>query len=211
MLPREKAIKHGFDSLLDYELIAILLRTGYKNNNVFKLAKDLSDTYGLVKLMSFSYQELVSIKGVSEVKALDLLCVKEISRRLAFDDIYRTNVITNKDDLIKWLQYEVGLLSQEVFIAIYLDVKNRIITYKKLFIGTLDISVVHPREIFKGAVLSSASKIICVHNHPSGDVSPSKSDINITHILKELGEMMGILLIDHLIISNNKSYSCIND
>ena len=175
---------------------------------ILTLTSELMNKYDLKTLLSLQYSQLIQIKGISQAKALELLACVEIVKRLFYYKIENADVIKNKADIYDWLQMKLGLLNQEHFLVIYLNVKNRIIDYQVLFVGTVDVSVVHPREVFKQAFIVSASKIICVHNHPSTDLTPSINDIKLTKVLIETGKLFGIPVLDHLIIANNGYYSC---
>lgn len=166
------------------------------------------ETYDLKTLLSLNYHQLIKIKGINHAKALELLACVEIVKRLFYYKVENTDIIKNKADIYDWLQMKLGLLNQEHFLVIYLNVKNRIIDYQVLFVGTVDVSIVHPREVFKQAFIVSASKIICVHNHPSTDLTPSTNDLKLTKVLIETGKLFGIPVLDHLIIANNGYYSC---
>ena len=206
--PREKAWRYGVESLSDAELLAILVRNGYKGKSSLQIASEILRLYPLPQLPYLEINNLTEIKGIKEIKALELLANFELVRRISEREVIKRDVVSNQTVLLEWVRKEIGYAQQEHFIAIYLSIKNHIIAYKKLFSGTLNTSVVHPREIFKWAVYYSAAKIICVHNHPSMDCSPSKQDIALTELLVEAGEMMGIPIVDHLIVSG-KSYRSI--
>ena len=208
--PREKAWNYGIKNLSHEELLAILIRSGYKGNSSLQIARTILQYYDLEKLPYLEIQHLIEIKGIKEIKALELLASFELARRVSERKIYQRDIISNQKMLLDWIRKEIGYDNQENFIAIYLSTKNHIITYKKLFLGTLNSSIVHPREIFKWAVYHSAAKIICVHNHPSMDCNPSLQDQKLTSLLVEAGELMGIPVIDHLIISGESHCSILN-
>ncbi|SHI49359.1 DNA replication and repair protein RadC [Clostridium cavendishii DSM 21758] len=205
--PREKIIKYGPDSLSNVELLALLLRTGTSSENVITLSsRILKEVHGLNGLFSASAEELMCIKGVKEAKATQILALCEIFKR--FRSFEKSEYkISSPKDVAELLTDEVRSLEQEVFILIMLNTKNVVIGKKELFKGTLNSSVVHPREVFKEALKKSANSIIISHNHPSGDPTPSKEDVNITLRIKECGKLIGIDLIDHIIIGNNKFIS----
>ena len=206
--PREKAIKFGIESCSNRDLIAIMLRSGISNKSVLQLADEvLMKERNLGTLQCLSLEQLISIKGIKKAKAIELLACFELSKRISKDQIFDDVVIDHPSVLTQWLNKEIGFLKQENFIAIYLDTKNKIIFQKTIFIGCLDRSVVHPREIYREAVRVNASKIMVVHNHPSGDLTPSQSDLIVTQRIKEVGQVMGIPLMDHLIVGNNKYFS----
>lgn len=205
--PREKALEYGLSALCDYELIAIILRSGYQGVSATSLAQQVLDKYPLDKLSNISINDLTKIKGIKETKALELLVCFELSKRVSLYIGKREDVINNPRALLNFIKSEIGSLSNEQFLVVCLNTKNVIIKYKIMFIGTVDVTVVHPRDIFKFAIKNNATRIICAHNHPSGDVTPSKQDIEITKVIKETGDMVGIPLLDHIIVSNSEVYS----
>ena len=201
--PIEKLLQFGVNTLSHDELLAIVLRTGTKGENVIELSKRLLwELNGLDGLLDVSYEEVSKIKGIKKVKACQIIAIMEIVNRV------RTLKSQNKEIKISSLLInEIANLNQEVFKLILLNTKNIVISTKDIFKGTLNSSVVHPREVFKEAVQRGSANIIVCHNHPSGDPNPSKEDINITIRLKECGRIMGIELLDHIIIGNNKYVS----
>lgn len=205
--PREKALRFGLKSLTDRELLAILLQSGNKNHTVFEIADDiLKITDGLAKLFDLHPNALMDIPGIREGKALQLMASIELCRRALQAKAYET-VIRVPEDLVRWFQLEYGYAKQEHFIAVYLNTKGKIISHHVLFIGTLNESCVHPRDIFKEAFLENACSVIVLHNHPSGDPAPSQEDIRFTLKLKEIAAMMSVQFLDHLIISKNDWFS----
>nr|WP_152614651.1 DNA repair protein RadC [Jeotgalibacillus alimentarius] len=206
--PRERFIKQGPQSLSNQELIAILLRTGSRDESVINLANKLLQEFnGLRSLKEASYDELTSIKGIGDAKAVQVLAAVEVGRRIAnitFEDRF---TIRSPEDGASFLMDELRFLTQEHFVALYLNTKNQIIHQQTIFIGSLNSSIVHPREVFKEAFKRSAASIICAHNHPSGDPAPSKEDIDVTRRLVECGKMIGIEVLDHLIIGEKKYVS----
>lgn len=200
--PRERALQYGIDSLSNRELLAIIIKSGYSGVSVLDMVDSLLEKYDLKAISQLSYPELMKIKGLKQAKALELMACFELSKRLLKEECQFKNIITNRCDLITWLKHEIGMKQQEHFMAIYLDTQNRMIRYKILFVGTLNTSIVHPREIFKEAVSCSAAKVIAVHNHPSGQCIPSQKDIELTRLLVKAGELMGIPLVDHIIVGN---------
>ncbi|MDO4466194.1 MAG: DNA repair protein RadC [Bacillota bacterium] len=205
--PREKALRFGFDVLSDEELLAIILQNGNRHTLVFEMAKEVLDrSEGLSKLFDLSVNELMQIPGIKEAKALNLMASVELCKRVLRKSVYQT-VIQSPVDVFNWFQMEIGFDKQEQFVVIFVDSKLRIITHKILFKGTLTESSVHPRNIYKEAFLANAHSILCVHNHPSGDPTPSQADISFTQQLFEIGMMMGIELRDHIIVGRNKWFS----
>jgi len=207
--PRERFKKYGKENLTNEELIAIILKTGTKNKTVKDLSLEiLSHINSIAELKNLNLKQLTKINGVGEVKAIELLSAIELGKRIYSykSDIKKIN-INNPNNIIK--KYEELFIEkdQERFYVIYLDTKNNILKEKLLFIGTLNKSLIHPREIFKQAYQLSSDKIICIHNHPSGDPTPSKEDIITTIKINEIAIIHGIILLDHIIIGNNKYYS----
>ncbi|HZG60693.1 MAG TPA: DNA repair protein RadC [Anoxybacillus sp.] len=206
--PRERLISDGPESLANHELLAILLRTGTKNESVLQLANRLLNHFeGLRLLKDATIEEITSIKGIGTAKAVQILAAIELGRRISrlqYDERY---VIRSPEDGAKYVMEDMRFLSQEHFVCLYLNTKNQVIHRKTVFIGSLNASIVHPREVFKEAIKRSAASIICAHNHPSGDPTPSREDIEVTKRLVECGRMIGIELLDHLIIGDRKFVS----
>lgn len=207
--PRERLINNGVTSLSTEELLAIIIKNGTKNKSAKILASEiLSKTDNFKNIEILNYDFLKSIKGIGPAKACDIVASIELGKRLN-RSIRSLNGIKFNNSFLVFDYYKniIGDKKQEYFYAIYLDSNKKIIKDKLLFMGTLNNSVVHPREVFKEAYLVSASSFICIHNHPSGNVLPSNEDICITNKLKEIGMMMGIPLVDHIIIGLEKYYS----
>ncbi|MBO8177510.1 MAG: DNA repair protein RadC [Bacillus sp. (in: Bacteria)] len=206
--PRERFIQNGPQSVSNQELLAILLGTGTKEESVLQLANRLLVYFeGLRMLKDTSLEELMAVKGIGKAKAVQLLASVELGRRihnLTFEDRY---VIRSPEDGAKYVMEELRFLSQEHFVCLYLNTKNQVMHKQTVFIGSLNASIVHPREVFKEALRRSAASLICVHNHPSGDPTPSREDIEVTRRLVECGQMLGIEVLDHLIIGEKKYVS----
>ncbi|MED4969525.1 RadC family protein [Parageobacillus toebii] len=206
--PRERLLSSGPESLADHELLAILLRTGTKEESVLQLAHRLLKHFeGLRLLKDATIEEITSIKGIGTTKAVQILAAIELGRRIGRLSYNGRYVIRSPEDGAKYVMEDMRFLSQEHFVAIYLNTKNQVIHRKTIFIGSLNASIVHPREVFKEAIKRSAASIICVHNHPSGDPTPSREDIDVTKRLAECGRIIGIELLDHLIIGDQKFVS----
>lgn len=206
--PREKMLKDGVESLSNVELIAVILRTGSKNKSVMELADELLkiDNEGIRFLKSASIEELCEIEGIGISKASLIKAALELGIRVAESEVIRYQV-KNPWDIYKYYMESMRYLKEEVFKTVLLNTKNEIITDIDVSRGTLNSSLVHPREVFKNAIKKSANKIILIHNHPSGNVEPSKEDINITDRLIECGKIIGIEIIDHIIIGDGIYYS----
>lgn len=205
--PREKLLFYGAQFLSNEELLAIILRTGNKDSNVVELSyRIIHSVGGLNGLFKASAKELMKVKGVKEAKATQILAMCELYKRFKVSELTQVK-ISKPSDVAELVLDELRMLRQEVLILLTLDTKNKVISKKEIFKGGLNSSLVHPREIFREAVKDSAASIIICHNHPSGDPTPSRDDINITTRLKECGKMMGIELLDHLIIGDNRFIS----
>ena len=205
--PREKALRYGLESLSDLELVALILQSGNKNRSVFEIASDvLKESEGLSKLMQMHVNTLMQIQGIREVKALQLLASVELSKRVIKSKVYHAPIL-KPEDVIEWFKFEYGTMSQECFIALYLDTKSKLISHRVLFKGTLNESVVHPREVFKEAFLQNANSVLIAHNHPSGDCTPSKADFEVTYKMVRVAMTMGVCLVDHIIVCKNQYYS----
>lgn len=207
--PVEKLLIRGPESLNNAELLAIILRTGTKEENIITLSnRIISELDGLEGLLDAGIEEITKIKGIKNKKASQILAVGELVRRISKDVLLKKrNKISSPNDIAKILMKDMVFLKQEVLKLVMLDTKNNIIGLKDVFVGSLNTSIVHPREIFKEALKRSSSSIIVCHNHPSGDPTPSKEDIDITIRLKECGKIIGIDLLDHLIIGKNRYVS----
>ncbi|MFC5558165.1 DNA repair protein RadC [Ureibacillus thermophilus] len=206
--PRERLIKQGPQSLSNVELIAILLRTGTKQESVLSLANRVLTYFEkLHELKYATLEEIMSIKGIGQAKAVQLLAAIELGRRLSQKQIDSRFAVRSPKDAASYLMPEMSSLQQEHFVALYLNTKNQVIHKQTIFIGSLNSSIVHPREIFKEAIKRSAASIICAHNHPSGNAAPSPEDIEVTKRLQEAGYIIGIELIDHLIIGDHQYFS----
>lgn len=206
--PIEKLLMNGPETLSNPELLAIILRTGTRGENIISLStRILSEFNGLDGLLEAGLDEITSIKGIKNIKASQIIALGELVRRINKLEITRGRQIVSPRDIAEVIMKDMVFLKQEVLKLIMLDTKNNIVGVKDVFKGSLNTSIVHPREIFKEALKKSSSSIIICHNHPSGDPTPSKEDINITIRLKECGKIMGIDLLDHLIIGNNKYIS----
>jgi DNA repair protein RadC len=203
--PREKLVLRGSQSLTDAELLAILLRTGKKGVSVVQLAQEIISMHGnLAKLAVKSLQNLTTINGIGKDKAATLIAALEIGRRVQSQSKWlHDKKITSPSEVAE--KY-IPLLKDELkerFMILCLNSSNKIIREEVISIGSLNASVVHPREVFKAAVENSAAGIILLHNHPSGNPDPSNEDINITKKLVEGGKLLDVPVFDHIIIAGN--------
>ncbi|WP_286676642.1 RadC family protein [Peribacillus asahii] len=206
--PRERFLQDGPESLSNQELFALLLRTGTKEESVLQMANRLMDAFEELRLLKeASIEELTAIKGIGEAKAIQLLAAVELGRRIHRVNNQERYVIRSPEDGAKYCMEEMRFLTQEHFVCLYLNTKNQVLHKRTVFIGSLNASIVHPREVFKEAFRRSAASIICLHNHPSGSPDPSKEDIEVTKRLVECGKIIGIDLLDHIIIGEHKYVS----
>lgn len=200
--------KHGVQSLADHELLAIILRTGTKGKNVMGLALDiLSEAESIDRLRHISLQELMKIPGIGKVKASEILAAVEFGRRVSQSTQVKEGTVSSSTWVGNYLQNELAHLKQENVMALYLNTKNEIIKKDIVFIGSLNTSVAHPREIFNRAISYSAARIILAHNHPSGNVDPSEADLSFTRRMLDAGELLGIEVLDHFIIGEHNYLS----
>lgn len=209
--PVEKMERYGKESLSDAELFAVIFRMGTRKINAVDLARQLLGRHkgdkALVQLYQDSLCELQEISGIGRVKAAQVHAVLELSKRIAKQHQDQTTKINSANVVANIYMEDMRHLKQEHFKVIYLDTKNKIIADENISIGSLNASIVHPREVFKNAVKRSANSIIAMHNHPSGDPTPSREDIEITKRIKQAGELLGITLLDHIIIGDHRYIS----
>jgi len=206
--PRERLITDGPGSLSNHELLAILLRTGTKDESVLQLSNRMLRQFeGLRMLKDATVEEITSIKGIGTAKAVQIMAALELGRRIGRLQYEERYVVRSPEDGAKYVMEEMRFLSQEHFVCLYLNTKNQILHKQTIFIGSLNASIVHPREVYKEAFKRSAASIIAIHNHPSGDPTPSREDIEVTKRLVECGKIIGIELLDHLIIGEHKYVS----
>ena len=206
--PRERLVKYGVKNISNEELISIILKTGTKDKSVKELSNMILSKYSdISNLKELEIQDIMKIKGIGKVKAIELIASIELGRRVYIDKNIDELKIKGSIDVYDYFNDLLKDKKQEHFYAVYLDNKKKVITKKLLYIGTINGSVAHTREIFKTAYLVSASFIICVHNHPSGDPSPSNEDIVFTNKLMEIGKLNNIPVLDHIVIGKNCYYS----
>ncbi|MEG6614885.1 DNA repair protein RadC [Peptococcaceae bacterium 1198_IL3148] len=206
--PRERLLSVGAVSLSNIELLAILLRTGTKQMSALDLASQLFVHFkDLAGLLDATVEELAALKGIGQVKAVQIKAALEVGRRLALMPAAERTTIQSPDDAALLMMDDMRYLDREHFKAVLLNTKNQVLAIETISVGTLNSSVVHPRELFKVAIKKSSAHIILVHNHPSGDPTPSREDIEITRRIQEGGEILGISVLDHLIIGDNKFVS----
>lgn len=206
--PRERVLKYGIEKVSNEELISIILSTGSKNISVKELSLKVLELINNIKEMSdLTVNKLCEIKGIKQAKAISLLASIELGKRVYLSGNEKIKKFDNTVKVYKYFKNIFIHETQEKFYVLYLNSKKELIKSALLFKGTLNYSTVHPREIFKYAFLYSASSMIIVHNHPSGNSRPSLSDDDITKKLFKIGDFIGIKVIDHVIIGNNNYYS----
>ncbi|OIJ10563.1 hypothetical protein BKP37_18710 [Anaerobacillus alkalilacustris] len=206
--PRERLLKEGAQALSNHELIATILGSGTKQESVIQLSQRILHHFnGLRLLKEATVEELKSIKGIGDTKAVQLLAAIELGSRIHKLQVEDRFIIRSPEDVSRYVMEDMRFLTQEHFVCLYLNTKNHVIFKKTIFIGSLNASIVHPREIYKEAFRHSAASIICLHNHPSGDPAPSREDIEVTKRLVESGKVIGIEVLDHIIIGEKKFVS----
>ncbi|MYB58594.1 MAG: JAB domain-containing protein [Gemmatimonadetes bacterium] len=205
-MPREKLERLGPEGLRDEELLAILLRTGYEGRNVLEISHGIVKRYPVNKLVDMDLKELTTIKGIGRAKAAGLVAGFELAKRGLNQGIGIEPTITSPADVLGLLT-DIKDLRKEYFVALFLNARNQVICRENVSVGSLNASLVHPREVFVPAVGSSAASVILAHNHPSGDVTPSREDIELTRRMVQAGEIMGIEVLDHLIVGSERFLS----
>ncbi len=208
LLPRERLAKEGVEALSNQELLAILLRTGTRQASVFEIAqKVLSNLSSLTDLKKMTLQEMQSLSGIGRVKAIELQAMIELGHRIHKYETLEMESILSSQKLAKKMQQELGDKKQEHLVALYLNTQNQIIHQQTIFIGSATRSIAEPREILHYAIKHMATSLILVHNHPSGAVAPSRNDDHVTKLVKDACDLMGIVLLDHLIVSHSSYFS----
>lgn len=206
--PRERMIQYGAGVLSNSELLAILLRTGTRHESAIHMAQRiLVGTGGIRGLIDFSLDELTKLNGIGPAKAVQLKAGIELGQRLAKARLPETGNIRNPRNVADMVMEQLRYLQKEHFVCLFLNTKNHIIAQETLSIGSLNASIVHPREVFRAAIKCGSASMICIHNHPSGDPTPSPEDISMTRRLCDAGEIVGIDVLDHIIIGDGEFIS----
>lgn len=206
--PRERMIQYGAQALSNAELLAILLRTGtFQESAVHVAQRLLRESGGLRKLTDMSMEQFTEIKGIGEAKALQIQAGIELGRRMARSAMNETVTIRSPQDVASLLMEDLRYLQKEHFVCLFLNTKNHVIGQETLSMGSLNASIVHPREVFRAAIKRSSASIVCAHNHPSGDPTPSPEDVQITQRLVQAGEIVGIDVLDHIVIGDQRFVS----
>lgn len=208
--PREKLTKFGPEFLTDFELLAIVLRTGRKGKSAIQIAKDILSKFSKKRLLGLGFDQLKQIKGIGPAKACQILASFELSKRvLKVDSSNIRPTIQTPKDIIAQVSY-LKNHKKENFVVLYLNSRNELLTKKTISIGTLNANIVHPREVFEPAISGFAASVTFAHNHPSGDPEPSEDDKKITKQLVEAGKILGVEVLDHIIIGD-KSFVSFKD
>ncbi len=204
--PYEKIEKYGVSCLSDAELVAVLIKNGTRNKNSVELAREILNHHpvhkGLIGLHYLSDQELKHIDGIGRVKAAQLLCAAEISNRMTKQRIPEREPFNSPETVAGFFMEEMRTKTTESTVVAFLDNRCRLIRYEILFVGSISSCVANPRVILKKALQYDASCFILIHNHPSGDCTPSQADLSLTERVKEAGELIGIQLLDHIILGD---------
>ena len=207
--PRERLLNYGSESLSNQELLAILIKNGTKSKSCKDLSLEVLKKINIISdLQDITVEQLTEIPGIGKVKAIEILASIELGKRIFLAKNNKSKLkLKNAKDIYEEVRYLFYGKKQEYFYCLYFNNKLELIERKLLFMGTINRSIVHPREIFKHAYLNSASSIVCIHNHPSNDIKPSREDIYLTRQLIEIGKMNGILIADHIIVGDDNYYS----
>ena len=201
-MPREKLMEKGVENLRDSELMAILLRTGVAGKDVLQVSQEILKKFPTKNLLALDFESLAKIKGIGPAKSCLLLAAFELTKRsLEVEDNNLPTIISAKDAVAQ-LQ-ELRTAKKEHFVALYLNARNQLLSKETISIGTLNASLIHPREVFKPAVDCLAASFLIAHNHPSGSAEPSDDDLQITKRLQEAGKILGIEVLDHVIVTKN--------
>jgi DNA repair protein RadC len=207
--PREKLIKKGAAALTDSELLAILIGSGTPEKSALDIARDLTADNGILNNIAIVHdvKELAKTKGLGRAKASIIIAALELGRRIASAEPLLRDSITSPEDGVALLMPRLRYEAKEHFLVVLLNSKNKVLEIKQISEGSLNSSVVHPREVFAPAVLHHAAAILTAHNHPSGDPTPSKEDKDLTNTLVQAGKYMGIPVLDHIIIGDARYFS----
>lgn len=204
--PYEKCVQKGATGLSDVELLAVLLRTGVPGENVLNLSRRIlyeSGSEGLLSLHHFSMEQLMQLKGIGKVKAAQIMCISELARRLAKASASEALCFSSAESIANYYMEDMRHKTQETVKLLMLNTKGKLLGENDISVGTVNASLISPREIFIEALKRQAVSIVLLHNHPSGDPMPSEEDILLTQRIQRAGELIGIELLDHIVIGNN--------
>ncbi len=206
--PRERLLSHGASSLSDAELLAIFLRTGTSGTPVMALARQLIDNFaGLRGLMTASQRQFCSVRGLGTAKYAQVQAAMEMARRVLDEPLRQGSPLRSPEDTRSYLRSRLGIYPHEVFAALFLDNRHRVIQYRELFRGTIDGAAVYPREVVRQALEDNAAAVIFAHNHPSGVAEPSQADVSLTARLKEALGLVDIRVLDHMVVGHGEVVS----
>ena len=206
--PREKALTNGIKSLSDIELLALIIRCGTRGSSAIEIGEHIFKKYGsLSNLLSTDVYSLMDVKGIKEAKAIELMAVIELAKRASNEVNRSVSIIDDADSAYNYVKAELENETQEIFVVLFLNVKLKLIKKEHLFVGGECSSIVDINLLFKKAISCGARKIICIHNHPSGDPLPSNEDINLTNRIRKIADIVKIELLDHIIIGKNDYFS----
>ena len=207
-MPREKALQHGISSLSNVELLALVIKSAYRNKGVLELSKDIIDKAGsFADLLSLTYEELTLIKGIKKAKAMEILGILEICKRLTKIDRVAEPEINTPEKLVDYLRFSLAYSFQEEFFVIFMNNRGNVIKSEVMFKGNSSSATIGIDEILRKALLLKARGLIVAHNHPSDNCTPSDADIDLTARLERSCAMMGLALHDHIIISRTGYFS----
>jgi DNA repair protein RadC len=204
--PRERFISSGPSSLSPAELLAIILRFGSRNLNIVDTCNEIIARFTLEKLVNITIGELQEIKGIGETKAMQIVAIFELNKRLHYTRNHNKKIQAARD-IFEYMDGRIPDETKEHLFVLHLNTKNQIIKTELVSVGTLNAALIHPREVFKAAIKESSHAIILVHNHPSGDVEPSNADKQVTELLKKASTVIQIDLLDHIIIGKTDWFS----
>lgn len=202
--PRERLLKLGPEALSSQEILALILGRGIAGESVMVIAQRLLSEFGnLKKIANASIEELSKVKGIGVAKAAQIKASFELSKRIDEDFLYEKKRVKTPEQVLSLVKSRLKGKKKEHFLVLLLDTRNQVISISNVSVGSLDTNIVHPREVFKEAISSSASSCVFVHNHPSGDPAPSEDDMELTKRLTKAGEIVGIDVLDHIIVTDN--------
>ncbi len=206
--PREKLLARGASALSDAELLALLLRTGIEGKNVVAMAQEIVDKFGGISgLLHASSESLNSIKGLGPAKKAELMAVVELSRRALVEQMTQKPILDLPSVMLDFVRLQIGSKAYESFMVLFIDAKQKLLASEELFRGSLTSTSVYPREVALRALHHHAAGVILAHNHPSGDVQPSQSDISMTAKMKAALALLDIVVVDHVIVCSDKTFS----
>lgn len=208
LMPREKLLKHGVTTLSDQELLAIFLRTGIKDCPVMQLSEQVLEHFGSIRaLLSADQISFCAMKGLGITQFIQLQATTEMTKRYLKQEMFHAQIFTEPETVKFYLRMELHHEEREIFMVLFLDNQHRLIKKERLFLGTINVANVYPREIIKEALYCNAAAIILAHNHPSGIAEPSHADQFVTQKICEAAELMEIRVLDHFIVGKNDCYS----